>query len=110
MAEEKSPKPKKRSRKKKKNTFDPTKPRAVNMKVRCSESQNNSLGYDLGNEEICGAIYLRMIENEDNATPMDIRTTHKTCPMCGSSKWENLTDWELSKDKTRVLVKSKNPL
>jgi hypothetical protein len=100
----------KRAKKTKVPVFDKNKPRAVNMKVRCAAPASNQYGYDIGNTDKCGAVYLRIVENEDNPTPMDLRTTHVKCPICGSEKFENLTNWELSADRTRVLIKSENPI
>ena len=107
MADSKTVTTRKKKRAKK---FDPSRPRAVNMKVKCGAKSSNAYGYDLSNGERCGAVYLRIMENETNATPMDLKTTHTKCPMCGSEKFENLTNWELSKDKTRVVVKPSEPI
>ena len=88
----------------KKNSFDPTKPRALNMKIRCSGPKVGVHGFPIEGEK-CGAVYLKIVENEDNPTALDLRTTHKKCPVCGSTETENLTDYELGNDGTRVIVK-----
>lgn len=91
-------------------TFDPNKPRAVCMKVRCSNASHNQMGYDLNNGEKCQTVYLRIVENEDNPTPMDLRTTHVKCPICGSEEYETLTNWKISKDGLRVIVTPVDPI
>jgi hypothetical protein len=90
--------------------FDRNKPRAICMKVRCAAPSKNMYGYNLDNAEKCGTVYLRIVAHEDNPTEMDLRTTHKKCPICGADNYERLTDWSLGSNGTRVVIHSKDRL
>jgi hypothetical protein len=83
--------------------FDPKKPRAVRRKIRCIGPRLDPEGVpvesrpaaaDRPSKEVCGTVYLRLMENADNATPGDVRCTHKVCPTCGSDKHEELVGWK----------------
>lgn len=75
------------------------------MKVRCSSPKKVGGAYAVEGAK-CGAVYLKIVENENNPTDLDLRTTHKRCPVCGGNETEPLTDYVL-RDSTTVVVKNK---
>jgi hypothetical protein len=83
--------------------FDSSKPRATRRKIRCTGVRLSPEGLPLEahpapdgrlSGEVCGTVYLRLMENVDNPTPGDLRCTHKVCPTCGSDKFEELVEWK----------------